>query len=174
MQDRNELISVGRISGTHGIKGGLRVRTYSGNRETLDATGVVTLRSPDGALTREYRLLEVKNHGGAFIIRLDGYDDINQVASLVGSELCLRRTQFPEPDDDEYYWCDLIGLTVVTAEGVTLGTLAEIFETGSNDIYVVRNGTQEYLLPAIAPVISSIDLDAGTMTVTPLDGLLDL
>ena len=56
----------------------------------------------------------------------------------------------PEPEDDEYYWCDLIGLQVVTADGVELGTLADIFETGSNDIYVVRKDRQEYLIPAIA------------------------
>jgi 16S rRNA processing protein RimM len=62
----------------------------------------------------------------------------------------------------------------VTADGVEVGTLVDIFETGSNDIYVVRKDRQEYLIPAIATVISSVDLAGGTMVITPLDGLLDL
>jgi 16S rRNA processing protein RimM len=80
----------------------------------------------------------------------------------------------PEPEDGEYYWCDLIGLTVATVDGLELGTLREIFETGSSDIYVVRSAEREYLIPAIADVISRIDLKEGRMLITPLEGLLDL
>jgi 16S rRNA processing protein RimM len=85
-----------------------------------------------------------------------------------------RRDQLPETDEGEYYWVDLIGLRVVTDDGAELGTLREIIETGSNDVYVVQGREKEYLIPALADVVSSIDLEAGTMTVTPLDGLLDL
>lgn len=170
----DELITVGRISGTHGIKGHLKVHSYSGNLESLCAARSIMLRSPDGTPPREFGIKGVKPHGNGFILSLKGYDDIDQALPLVGSELCLRRSQLPEPEDDEYYWCDLIGLRVVTIDGVEVGTLADIFETGSNDVYVVRKDKREYLIPAIAAVIKSVDLAGGTMVITPLDGLLDL
>ena len=174
MSDPDELITVGRISGTHGIKGQLKVYSYSGNLESLSAARIVMLRSTDGTTPREFDIKGVKPHSNGFILSLKGYDDIDQALSLVGCELCIKRSQLPEPEDDEYYWCDLIGLRVVTADGFEVGTLADIFETGSNDIYVVRKDRQEYLIPAIATVISSVDLAGGTMVITPLDGLLDL
>ena len=174
MSDPDELIAVGKISGTHGIKGQLKVYSYSGNLESLSAARIVMLKSPDGATLQEIGIKSVKPHSGGFILSLKDYDDIDRALPLVGSELLLKRSQLPEPEDDEYYWCDLIGLRVVTTDGVELGTLDDIFETGSSDIYVVRKDTREYLIPAIASVISSVDLAGGTMVITPLDGLLDL
>ena len=174
MGDPDELITVGKISGTHGIRGQLKVYSYSGNLESMSAARIVMLRSPDGTTLREIGIKGVKPHGGGFILSLTDYDDIDKALSLVGSDLCLRRSQLPAPEDDEYYWCDLIGLRVVTVDGMELGTLADIFETGSNDVYVVRKDKQEYLIPAVASVISSVDLASGTMVITPLDGLLDL
>jgi len=174
MSDPEELITVGKISGTHGIKGQLKVYSYSGNLGSLSAARNVMLRSPDGITFREFGVKKVKPHNNGFILTLGGYDDIDQALTLVGCELCLKRSQLPEPEDDEYYWCDLIGLRVVTAGGTEIGTLADIFETGSNDIYVVRKDKHEYLIPAIKSVISSVDLAGGTMVITPLDGLLDL
>ena len=174
MSDPDELITVGKISGTHGIKGQLKVYSYSGNLGSMSAARIVTLRSPDGATLREFGIKGVKSHSSGFILSLKDFDDIDQVLPLVGCELCLKRSQLPEPEDDEYYWCDLIGLRVVTVDGVEVGMLADIFETGSNDIYVVRKDRKEYLIPAIAAVISNVDLAGGTMVITPLDGLLDL
>lgn len=174
MGDPDELITVGKISGIHGIKGQLKVYSYSGNLESLGAAQIITLRSPDGTTLREFAVKGIKPHSAGFILSLKDFDTIDQALSLVGNELCLRRSQLPEPEDNEYYWCDLLGLRVVTADGVELGTLADIFETGSNDVYVVRKDKQEYLIPAVASVISAVDLAGGTMVVTPLDGLLDL
>ena len=166
-------IPVGKIIGTHGIKGLLKVHSFSGNLESLQAARAVILKFQKGDL-REFGVKSVAPHSGKLILGLTGYDDINQVLPLVGSEICLLRSQFPEPEENEYYWCDLIGLEVVTVNGIALGAVADIFETGSSDIYVVRGKEREYLIPAIANVISSIDLKDGRILVTPLEGLLDL
>ena len=173
MTDQDELVPVGKITGTHGIKGLLKVYSYSGNIHSLQTAGIAFLKGKDGTL-REHVIKSVSAHAGGFILGLDDFYDINQVLSLVGSELCLKRSQLPVPDEDEYYWRDLIGLTVHTDTGIELGSLVEIFETGSNDIYVVRNGSKEYLIPAIADVISYVDIPGKKMIITPLDGLLDL
>ena len=173
MTDSDELVPVGKIIGTHGIKGLLKVYSYSGNIQSLQAAKTVFLRGKDNSLC-EHVLKKVSPHAGGFILGLDEFSDINQVLSLNGSELCLKRSQLPVPDEDEYYWRDLIGLTVHTDTGTELGTLVDIFETGSSDVYVVRGSSKEYLIPAIADVIAHVDIPGKKMVITPLDGLLDL
>jgi 16S rRNA processing protein RimM len=173
MKDQDELVPVGKIIGTHGIKGLLKVYSYSGNIQSLQSAVTAFLKGKDGSLS-EHVIKSVSAHAGGFILGLDDYSDINQVLFMTGSELCLKLSQLPVPDEDEYYWRDLIGLTVHTDQGVELGTLVDIFETGSSDIYVVRGSSKEYLIPAIADVIAGIDIPGGKMIITPLDGLLDL
>ncbi len=173
MRDSEELIPVGKIIDTHGIKGQVKLHSYSGNAESLAEAHFITLKSPSGKLS-EYALKGFKPNAGRFIITLKDFDDINQVIPLVGSEVCLKRSQLPPLEADEYYWNDLIGLRVETVDGIQIGTIADIFETGSNDVYVVKGNDREYLIPAIADVVTAIDLQAGKVTITLLDGLLDL
>jgi 16S rRNA processing protein RimM len=173
MPGTDELITVGKIIGTHGIKGMVKLYSYSGNLESLQKSDTVTLKSPAGQL-KEMHLEAATHHGGKFILHFRDYGHIDQALSLVGSEICLLRSQLPKPDEDEYYWCDLLGLEVVTINGDSIGAIADIFETGSSDIYVVRGNGKEYLIPAIASVITSVDVASGKMVITPLEGLLDL
>jgi 16S rRNA processing protein RimM len=173
MRDSEELIPVGKIIGTHGIRGQMKLHSYSGNFDSLSAVSSIVLKKPDGTL-HEFTINDAKANNGKFIISLTEFTDINSVEPIIGSELCIKRCNLPEPDDDEYYWCDLIGLQVYTNDDVLLGSVVDIFETGSSDIYVVRDGAREYLIPAIGDVIKTIDLDGGRIIVTPLDGLLDL
>lgn len=173
MIDSETLIPVGKITATHGIKGLLKVHSFSGNAESLQGCNFVTLKSRSGDLSR-LELTTIVSQGVKLLLGFKGLNDINQVQPLVGSEICLQRRQLPEPDEGEYYWCDLIGLRVETVEGAALGVIEEIFEAGSSDVYVVRDGQREYLIPAIADVISSIDLKEGLLRITPLEGLLDL
>jgi 16S rRNA processing protein RimM len=173
MDHLDDLVPVGKITGTHGIKGLLKVYSFSGNLQSLQNAKTVVFRSKGSAL-REYAIRSVSAHAGGFILALEEFSDINQVLFLVGSELCLNQSQLPELEDDEYYWRDLIGLAVFTDQGLELGKIVDIFETGSSDIYVVRGTSKEYLIPAIADVIAGVDILGRRMTITPLDGLLDL
>lgn len=173
MPDSDTLIPVGKISGAHGVKGNFKVYSYSNNLESLRAARTLHVKGHNEEI-REFRIKEVSGHAGKIILGLHGISDMDQVQSLVGSEICLYRSQLPQLEEDEYYWRDLIGLDVVTMEGELLGSIVDIFETGSNDVYVVKSEQREYLIPAIAEVIRSIDLEGGKMIVTPLEGLLDL
>lgn len=171
--EHEKLIAVGRITGTHGIKGQLRLQSYSGNLDSLSAAQHITLRLSDGSY-REFGLIRAAQHGGAFLLTLAEFNNINQVLHLVGSELCLLRQQLPTPAEGEYYWQDLLGMTVITDDTTLLGTISEILETGANDVYVVTGQGREYLIPAVASVVAKVDLASKTMTITPLEGLLDL
>lgn len=169
----NNLILLGKIAATHGVRGQLRVVPFSGLFDTFLAARSVMLKDAAGRL-KEYEVASATVHGKKLLLSFKGFTDINQVLSLVGSELLVGRDQLPPPDEDEYYWYDLIGMTVVTAAGDRLGVLESIIETGSNDVYVVKSPDREYLVPALEEVVTSIDLAAKIMTVTPFEGLFDL
>lgn len=169
----DDLILLGKIVATHGIRGQLRVVPYSGEFDTFLAVGSLLLQDAAGRKAR-YDIASAAVHGKKLLLAFKGYTDINQVLHLVGCELYIERDRLPATEEDEYYWHDLIGLSVVTIDGEKLGSLESIIETGSNDVYVVRSGKREYLIPALAEVITSIDLNAKVMTVTPIEGLLDL
>jgi 16S rRNA processing protein RimM len=173
MGDGNGSVLLGKIAGTHGIRGELRVVSYSGEYDTLATLGTFLLKGATGEL-KAYPLDSVRIHGNKAIVRLKGFSDINQVAHLVGQEILVRRDQLPELEEGEYYWHDLIGLSVATLDGDRLGTLTDIISTGSNDVYVVTDEEREYLIPATEEVVRNIDLGSRTMTVSLLEGLLDL
>jgi len=173
MPEAHELIPIGKVLGPHGIKGQLRIIPYSGDSASITSLRTVLLRAPGGAYD-SYELVRAVEHKKQVLVTLKGFDNINQVLSLVGREVFIRRDQFPRLPEGEYYWCDLIGLVVQTEGGETLGELVDIFETGSNDVYVVMAGVRELLIPATEEVVLKVDLDAGRMIVRPPDGLLDL
>lgn len=173
MQQNNELIVIGKVLGTHGIRGQLLVIPYSGDAASITSHRTLLFRSPDGTC-QTYAIAGAAEHKKRILLTLQGLGDIDRVLPLVGSELCIPRDQLPRLPDGEYYWCDLLGLAVVSDQGEQLGELVDIMPTGSNDVYVVKSDRGEYLIPATEDVVREIDLEQRTMVVTPLDGLLDL
>ncbi len=173
MPDREDLILVGKITGTHGIKGQVRVIPYSGEAASILSLRTLLVRMHDG----EYSLLRVNSafeHKKKAIVAVAGIDDITTTLPLVGCEVFVRRDQLPVLPDGEYYWQDLLGLAVLDEQGRCFGELTDILATGANDVYVVKDGEKEYLIPAISDVVLDINLIMRTMTVRPLEGLLDL
>jgi 16S rRNA processing protein RimM len=171
--ESDSLILIGKVAATHGIKGQLRITSYSGHFDSLLTADAVILKEPSGR-TDTFAISAANLHGKKLLLAFAGLNDINRVTHLVGSEIYLRRDQLPATDDGEYYWLDLIGLKVVTDAGEQLGLLESIIETGSNDVYVVKAADRELLIPALEDVVTAIDLAAGVMTVTPVAGLFDL
>jgi 16S rRNA processing protein RimM len=169
----NNLIVIGKVTGTHGVRGQLRIVTYSGNYDSISKQHAVIMCGPNGE-TEKFAIVSSSVHGKKVLVALEGLNDINQVQRLVGREIYAERDKLPKLADGEYYWCDLIGLKVVTTGGEDLGELYDIMATGSNDVYLVRSGEKEYLIPAIEDVVVGVDLEAGVMMVSPLEGLLEL
>jgi 16S rRNA processing protein RimM len=173
MSRGNEPVLLGRVAATQGIRGELRIKAYSGQFETILSLASLLLKGPDGRM-ESFEVATSAVRGKKLVVALKEFDNINQVLHLVGRELYATREQLPELAEGEFYWRDLLGLKVVTDRGRLLGIVSEIIATGSNDVYVVREGGREYLIPALEDVVLDIDLDAGTMTVSPPEGLLDL
>lgn len=113
-------------------------------------------------------------HKGMYIVKLAGLDDINEVQSLKGSLLKVRKEHLQKLSEDEYYYYEIIGCTVITDEGVTLGTIGEILSPGANDVWVVeRKEGKPILLPVIDDVILSVDVAAKQVKVHLMEGLTE-
>jgi 16S rRNA processing protein RimM len=121
-----------------------------------------------------FRICGAVEHKKKALVAVEGIHDINSALPLVGCEVYITRTQLPDLPEGEFYWQDLLGLSVVDEQGRLVGVLANILVTGANDVYVVKNREKEYLIPAIDDVVLKIDLIMRTMTVRPMEGLLDL
>lgn len=173
MQDGKNLILIGKITGTHGIKGQIRVVPYSGDAESILSLRTLWVRMHDGRYS-SFRISRAVEHKRKALASIAGIEDINAALPLVGCEVYVCRDQLPDLPEGEYYWQDLLGLSVVDEQGGCIGELADIFVTGAHDVYVVKDGEKEYLIPAVIDVVVEINLNARTITVRPPEGLLDL
>lgn len=161
--DRAGLVIVGRVSGLFGVRGWLKIHSYTEPRENIVEYRPWLLNTGG-----QWRMIEVESgraHGKGVVVKFVGYDDRDAAALLVGRDIAVTREQLGEPDAGEYYWTDLEGLKVITLEGVDLGVVDHVFATGANDVVVVR-GERERLLPFVrGDVIRNIDLRRGVMEV---------
>lgn len=159
----DQRVILGRVAGPHGVQGWLRVRTFSEARETL--LGFQRWMLGDRAGWTGYRLQEGRAYADGLLVRLQGIADRDAAARLRGSEVAVWRSQLPPLEDGEYYWADLEGLRVFTADGVCLGIVQRLFETGANDVMVVQ-GERERLIPFVMDeVVRRIDLEGGRIEV---------
>ena len=167
-----QLLRVGVISSTHGVRG--EVKVYP---TTDDANRFKKLKKVVLDTGREYIDLEisgVKFFKIQVILKFKGIDNINDIEKYKGKDLLVHREDAVKLEENENYVADLINLKVVTDEGQVLGCLTEVMETGANDVYVVETEDgKELLLPAIRDCILDVDLDEEVMTVHILPGLFD-
>jgi len=156
-------VVLGRISGLHGVRGWVRVYSYTEPREAVLNYDRWLLSGKHG--WQEAIVAEGQRHGKTIIARLDGYVDRDQAASLIGIEVGVPRESLPTTGKDEFYWSDLEGLRVMHRDGNVLGKVAYLLETGANDVMVVK-GEQERLIPFVMDkVVLGVDLDKGEIEV---------
>ena len=166
----DDVLTVGKIVGAHGIAGAVKAHFFSGPGSTLAQNGRVRLKTPNGDV-HTYILDWSSPHKQNLLMGLSGVTTRNQAEALVGAELLADRDAFPELEPGTYYWADLIGLTVQTTDGACIGKIVSIIPTGGNDVYVVQDGKRETLIPALASVVLEVDLETKTMRVDLPEGL---
>lgn len=153
---------VGRITGVFGIKGWVKVASFTDPADNLLDYRPWLLESGDGFVPLE--LAEVKRRTGGFVARIDGCDDRTSAEAFTGRDIAVPRSEMPAAAEGEYYWFDLVGLDVVTPGGETLGRVQRLMQTGANDVLVTREGSKERLVPFIASVVTDVDLAARRIT----------
>ena len=168
-----DMLRVGVISSTHGVRGEVKVFPTTDDPARFEDLETVFLDTGREKLKLE--ISGVKFFKNMVILKFKGYDNINDIEKYRGKDLWITRDQAVPLGEDENFVADLIGLSVVTDQGETLGVMKDVMFTGANDVYVVeRENGKELLLPAIKDCILDVDLENGVMTVHVLDGLLDL
>ncbi|MBN2305725.1 MAG: 16S rRNA processing protein RimM [Anaerolineae bacterium] len=165
---------LGRVLRPHGIRGELRIEVMTDYPERITPDTELHLGSdPDdaGSVTT-YRVANARKHQQYLILHLEGISDRSAADRLRGLYVMVAFDDAVPLEEGEFYLFQAIGWDVYTEDGEFLGQVAEIIETGANDVYVVNGPRGEILLPAIDECVVDIDIDAGRMTVRLMDGLL--
>ena len=164
MSDNERRILLGRIVGAFGIRGQIKIESWTEPRDAIFRYQPWILRDALGN-EREYTGARGKESGKHLVATFPEVTDRNEVEAMRGTEIFVPRSALPPPKPGEFYWVDLEGFRVVTVEGVDLGTVSHLFSTGANDVLMVR-GDRERMVPFVEPdFVKSVDFDAGLITV---------
>ncbi len=156
-------LCLGRITGVYGLRGWVKVYSYTERREAIVEYTPWILEQQ--GRRREVTVLEGRRHGKTVLARIEGCEDCEQARRLMGSEIYVDRARLPETEEAEYYWHDLIDCEVVNRQGIELGRISGLIATGANDVLVVA-GDRERLIPFVqGDVVTEVDLVAGRLTV---------
>lgn len=156
-------ISVGKISGVFGVKGWVKVFSFTDPRENILTYSPWLLKKGDQ--TKAVNVVDGQLQGKTIVAQLANVNDRDHAASLMGWDIFITRDQLPKAAKGEYYWSELIGLNVETIDGVQLGVVDSLLETGANDVIIVQ-GERERVIPFLqGQTIINVDLDAGKIIV---------
>ena len=163
-----EKLCVGVIVGAHGVRGDLRVKSFTDDPEDLMSYGPLT----DAAGTRGFRLRILGSVRGLLRAHMDGVEDRNAAEALAGIELYVERDRLPEPESDEFYHADLVGLQAERPDGSFYGTVRALHDFGAGDVIEIALAAGGVVvLPFTRAVVPEIDMDAGRVVILPPDEL---
>lgn len=162
--ESSEFVMVGRIGAPFGVHGFVHVHSFTEPSARLMEYQTWHLKEPKR--WQSYVVEARRPHGKGFVAKFQGIDNRDDAARLTNLDIGVLREDLPELPEGGFYWVDLIGLRVVTELGAELGEVTEIFETGSNDVLVVKGESKEHLIPYVPDdYILQVDLKAGTLLV---------
>lgn len=162
MTNTQQRVAMGYIKGVFGIKGWLKIAADTEYPDSL-------LDYPEWLLSKNGKTLNVVLEAGKLVgdelqVKFEGIDDRDQAFALRGYTVEIPRDKFSPAGEDEYYWTDLVGMTVVNKEGITLGTVKNLMETGANDVLVIQGTDKQILIPFVSNYIETVNHDSKTIT----------
>ncbi len=178
MEFSDTWLTIGKVTGVHGLKGNLKVWSWAQSPDTFTQGLAVVLKNEDDPLDPglEYIILGTGKYKKGVLLTLKGVTTRDDSERLVGKLVLVDKANLPDLDDDTWYWQDLIGLTVVDACEGELGKVEQLFPTGADDILVVTDktpqGKQEVLIPMNAVFIKDVNLDNGVITTELPEGFI--
>ena len=166
-----EYLEVGQIVNTNGLKGLLKINPFTDDITRFEKLKTIFIEHKKELL--EFEIESVRYQKKQVLLKLKGIDTIEEAEKYREDYLKINRNKEEKLPENTYYIVDLIGLDIYTEDGELLGKLDDVFSTGSNDVYVVKNGEgKQILLPAISDVIKNIDLEQKKIVVNLIEGLL--
>lgn len=166
-----DFIQVGKILNTHGVKGELKVLPLTHNIDRFDQ-----LR--DIFIGNKYRAAEIETvryHKNLAIIKLRGFDNINQVLSFKDMYISIREADKIDLPEGHYFIFDIVHCQVFDKDGNYIGLVEDVDQSASNDIYIVKNPEhgKEYLIPAVKEIVTDIDIQEKKIIIAPIEGLIE-
>ena len=166
---KKEFLEIGKFVGTHGVRGMVRIQPWSDDGEFLTEFKNFYL---DNGKTK-IKINKITPHGNIVIAAVDGINSIEDAEKLRNQVLYIKRADAKLPDG-RYFVSEIIGAQVFDADtNVLLGTLTDVSPTGANDVWHIKSGEKEYLVPAIGDVIVDVNIDSDVITIRPLKGIFD-
>ena len=162
MTDTRQRVAMGYIKGVFGIKGWLKI---AANTEYADSL----LDYPEWQLSKDGKTLNVTLEAGKIVsgelqVKFEGIDDRDQAFALRGYTIEIPREEFAPTEEDEYYWADLVGMTVVNKDNIVLGKVINLMETGANDVLMINGEHGQILIPFVSNYIETVDTEGKTIT----------
>ena len=163
-----ELILMGVIAGAHGIRGEVKLKSFTANPADIASYGVLS----DETGGRLFEIVALKSAKDALIVRLSGVEDRSGAEALKGTKLFVPRGRMPAPDQDDYYHADLIGLDAVDASGNRIGRVLGVENYGAGDLLDIGDDTASELLPFTKAFVPEVDLAARRIVIAPPEDFL--
>lgn len=169
----NELLPVGRVSKPHGLNGEVSVFLYSGNTDSISELERLFFCKEEHENPLEFQISTRRFRNNKTIIGLEGIDTIEDALELRGSIVMVHKRDLPEPNEDEYYWFQLIGLDVVSVDGEFIGKVSNLIDREPQSLLVVVNDEKEFLVPMVDTIVEEVKLGESKVIIRPIKGLLD-
>ncbi len=166
----NPYIIIGTLAGLHGIQGWFKVISHTRPKDSIKKYKTWLIRPNDRSEWQTKQVADCKPQGKGIVAKLDGIKDRTEAENFTGWEIAIHEQQLPNRRKNEYYWRDLVGLTVINQDDVNFGVVSHLIETGANDVLVVKDKTADPIIERLVPYvldqfITKIDLEAGTIHV---------
>jgi 16S rRNA processing protein RimM len=170
MSSSPKRLCVGVVTGAQGIRGAVRIKSFTADPLDIDAYGPVS----DEAGTRAFELKSVGQSKGVVVATLSGVTDRNAAEALKGLRLFVDRDRLPPADEEEYYHADLLGLAAELIDGKALGRITAVYDFGAGDaLEVTGDQGSVVMVPFTKAAVPTVDLDAGKVVIDPPAGLFD-
>lgn len=172
MADKGKRLLLGHITGAHGVRGEVRIRTYTQAPKAIGAYGPLQ----DEAGARRFTITDLRVAKDGVVARINGVGDRDSAEALKGTPLYVERAVLPdEGGEDEFYQADLVGLVAVSTDGAALGQIVAVQNFGAGDLLEIRpaTGGDTFLIPFTRDIVPDIDLEAGWLLLEPPEGLLE-
>lgn len=165
---KNEILEIGKVVNTHGIRGELKIQPWCDDPAIFDELEYIYIGG------EKYNITRSRFHKTCEIVAVEGINNINEAELLKNKIVTIEREMLGELPEGTYYIADIIGLEVRSTNGNILGVIDNVISTGSNDVYEIkREGKKPLLLPVIDEVINEVNLNDGYVSVTLIKGLAD-
>ena len=166
----NSYLELGQIVNVKGLKGEVKVNPFTENIDRFEELKTVLIKFKNE--NKEFEIEKVGYHKNQVILKFKGINTIEEAEKLRNSYILINRNDLEPLEEGVYYITDLLGLDVYTEDGTLLGKVDDIYNTGSNDIYVVKDDLgKQKLLPGIPEVLKNVDLEHGKIIVNLIEGL---